>query len=83
MLAGGERDRLDLDCSTSSVSPDSRSLERLADARDHAEPGLERGPRAPRDRLVGLAEELPALGVADDRAVDAELEQHRRARSRR
>ena len=35
-----------------------------------------------RDGLVGLAEELPPLGVADERAVDAELEQHRRARSR-
>ena len=44
-------------------------LERLADARDHAEARVERGARAPRDRLVGLAEVLAALGVADDRAV--------------
>ena len=50
----------------------------LADAGDHEHAGLEGGGRAPRDRLVGLAEALPSLGVADDRAVHAELFQHRR-----
>src|SRR5205085_11438615 len=51
-------------------------LLRLADAGDHEQAGLERGQRPPRHRLVALAEVLAALGVADDRAVDAELEQH-------
>ena len=36
---------------------------RLADARDDAQAGLERRLRAPRDRVVGLAEQLPALRV--------------------
>ena len=31
-----------------------------------------------RQRLVGLAEELAALGVAEDDRLDAELDQHRR-----
>ena len=53
-------------------------LVRLADARDHAQAGLERRRGPPGDRLVGLAEVLPPLGVADERAGDAELEQHRR-----
>ena len=50
----------------------------LADARDHVEPGLERGLGAKAHRLVRLAEELPPLGVPDDRTGHAELEQHRR-----
>src|SRR5207249_3483916 len=33
---------------------------------------------SPADRVVGLAEMLPTLGVADDRAVHAELLQHLR-----
>src|SRR6185312_5965319 len=53
-------------------------LLRLADARDHAEPGFERRPCAPGDGLVGLAEVLPPLGVADEGADDAEVEQQRR-----
>ena len=55
----------------------------LADAGDHVEPGLERGPHALGDGLVGLAEVLAPLGVADDRPVDAELAQHPAPRSRR
>ena len=54
----------------------------LADARDDLQPGVERGARPLRDRLVRLAEVLPPLGVADERAGDAELEQHRAPRSR-
>ena len=50
----------------------------LTDARDHVEARSERGLDAPRDGLVGLAEVLPALGVADERSVHAELAQHRR-----
>ena len=50
----------------------------LADARDHVEAGSSAAVDAARHRLVGLAEVLPALGVADDRAVDPELDQHRR-----
>src|SRR5205823_13180481 len=47
----------------------------LADAGDYAQPCLERMLGAHRRGLVGLAEVLPPLGVADDRARDAELEQ--------
>ncbi len=50
----------------------------LADAGDHCEPRLERRLAAHAHRLVGLAEVLAPLGVPDDRALDAELEQHRR-----
>ena len=78
MLAGRERDRLDLDLEHELGVAGLALLERLADAGDHAEPGLERGARAARDHLVGLAEELAPLRVADERALDAELEQHRR-----
>src|SRR5581483_979066 len=53
-------------------------LERLADAGDDVEAGLERGGGAPRHAVVGLPEQLPPLGVADERAGDAELEEHRR-----
>ena len=49
----------------------------LPDASDHAQAGLERVLGAQADGLVGLAEELPPLGVADDRALDAELHEHR------
>ena len=52
--------------------------ERLADARDHVQPALERRMTAPRDRLVGLAEVLAPLRVADERAVGAELPEHQR-----
>jgi hypothetical protein len=51
---------------------------RLADARDHAQARVERGPRPLRHGLVGLAEVLPPLGVAHESADDAELEQQRR-----
>ena len=77
MLARRERDRLDLGLSTAR-SRRPRAARRLADAGDHREPGLERGARRAGDRLVGLAEELAPLRVADERALDAELEQHRR-----
>ena len=50
----------------------------LADAGDHVQPALQRGAAAPRDGLVGLAEVLAAFRVADERAVDAELAEHRR-----
>jgi hypothetical protein len=49
----------------------------LADAGDHPEPGVERRGGPPADRLVGLTEVLPALRVSDDRAVDAEVDEHR------
>ena len=39
---------------------------------------VERGRGAARDRLVGLAEPLAALRVADEGPVHAELAQHRR-----
>src|SRR5262249_30714260 len=48
------------------------------DARNPPEAGLERVFRAAGDGLVGLAEVLPPFRVADDRAGDAELTQHRR-----
>ena len=69
MRAGGEGDRLDLDLEHELGVAGLALLERLADAGDHAEAGVERGPRAPRDHLVGLAEELAPLRVADERAV--------------
>ena len=46
----------------------------LADAEDRLEPGLERRRDLQRQRLVGLAEELAALGVAEHDAVDVELD---------
>jgi hypothetical protein len=49
----------------------------LSDARDHGEPGFERRLAASPDCVVGLAEQLTALRVADDRALDAQLEEHR------
>ena len=58
-------------------------FERLADARDDAEPCGKRGLGATRDALVGLAEELAPLGVADERAGDAELDAASARRSRR
>ena len=64
--------------STSSIWPDSRSSSVSPTQAITRRPVLERGDRAARDGLVGLAEVLPPLGVADDRARDAELEQHRR-----
>ena len=56
----------------------SRSSLGLADARDHVQALLEAVVHAARDELVRLAEPLPALRVPDDRAVHAELLQHRR-----
>ena len=53
-------------------------LECLADARDHVQAGVERRPRPQRDALVRLAEVPAPLGMADERAGDSELEQHRR-----
>ena len=53
-------------------------LRRLAHAGDDLEPGLERGLGPQPHGLVGLAEVLPPLGVADERALHAELEEHRR-----
>src|SRR5436190_17408612 len=48
----------------------------FADAGDHAEPGLEcRGDATP-GSLVSLCEELPTLGMSNDRAAHAELVQH-------
>ena len=76
VLAGGERDRLDLDLEHELGVAGLALLQRLADAGDHAEPGFERGARAAGDGLVALAEQLPTLRVADERALDAELEQH-------
>ena len=54
----------------------------LADAGDHAETGREGGLRAPGRRLVGLAEVLAPLGMADDGALDPDLDEHARPRSR-
>ena len=71
-------DRLDLDAQHGLRVAGVALLLRLADAGDDAEARLERRLRASRDARVGLAEVLPPLRVADDRAVDAELEQHRR-----
>ena len=76
MLAGGERDRLDLDLQDELRVAGLALLERLADARDHAEPGIERRARAPGHHLVRLAELLPALRVADERTLYPQLEQH-------
>ena len=50
----------------------------LAHAGDHGQARIERRAGTLRDALVGLAEELASLRVADDRAVDPELAQHRR-----
>src|SRR5262249_42472901 len=49
----------------------------LADARNDVKAVLERRVDAPRDGLVGLAAELPPLGMADDRSVHPELAPHR------
>ena len=73
-----ERDRLDLDLQDELGVAGLALLERLADAGDHGKTGLERGPRAAGDHLVRVAEEVPPLRVADERPLDAELEQHRR-----
>ena len=69
VLAGGEGDRLDLDLQHELHVARLALLERLADARDHAEARLECRTRAARDHLVRLAEQLPALGVADKRSL--------------
>src|SRR4051794_564517 len=77
-LADGVPDRLDLDAEHELHLSRLALLERLADASDHAQAVLQGGERAARHRLVGLTEVLAPLGVADNRARDAELEQHRR-----
>ncbi len=50
----------------------------LADAQDRHEAGRERRRDLQLERPVGLAEQLAPLGVAEDHAVDADLDQHRR-----
>src|SRR5262245_13741187 len=52
-------------------------LERLADAHDRDEAGGQHGAGPPVDGLVGIAEELPALGVTDDHEDAARLAEHR------
>jgi len=52
-------------------------LQRLAHAHDRREPGRERGDQALVHGLVGLAEELAALGVPDDDVRAAGLDEHR------
>ena len=76
-LRDGRGDRVDLAAEDGLGLPRLALLQGLADAGDDAEPGLERGVRAARGRLVGLAEVLAALGVADDRAGGAGGDQHR------
>ena len=61
-----------------SVSPRLALLLGLAHAQDRHQAGRERRRDLQRERPVGLAEQLAALGVAEDHAVDAELDQHRR-----
>ena len=50
----------------------------LPHARDDRETRLERGVDSQPHGVVGLAEVLPALGMADEGSLHAELEQHRR-----
>ena len=64
--------------STSSVSPPRAPPRSRRRRRSRAGPCSSAAAVAARDGLVGLAEVLAPLGVADDRAADAELEQHRR-----
>ncbi len=45
----------------------------LPHAQDRRQPGRERGGHLQRERLVGLAEQLTALGVAEHHAADVEL----------
>src|SRR3954454_13562879 len=71
-------DRVDLDAQHRLHVACVALLLRLADARDDAEPGIERSLGAPRNSRIRLAEVLAPLGVADQRAGDAEAEQHRR-----
>src|SRR2546426_2923337 len=52
-------------------------LGRLADAENRRHPGRQHRPHLPVDLLVGLAELLPTLGVADEHVPAAELGQHR------
>src|SRR5947207_2370147 len=52
-------------------------LERLADADDRDESGGQHAVDTPVDGLVGLTEELPPLGVADDDERAPRLAQHR------
>ena len=67
--ADGVADRFDLEPKDELGLAGLAFLAGLADAGDHAEAVLERGDRAARDGLVRLAEELAALGVADDGAL--------------
>ena len=50
----------------------------LADAEDRQQPRRQRRRHLAGERLVGLAEELPPLGVAEDDRLGAGVEQHRR-----
>ena len=83
MGTGDVADRLDLQPKYELGLAGLALLLRLADAGDDAEPGLERGNGTPRNGLVRLAEVLAALRMAHDRALDAELEEHRAPTPRR
>ena len=61
-----------------SVSPAARSSSVSPTQRIGLQAGVERGGHLQRERLVGLAEVLAALGVAEHDAVDVELGEHRR-----
>jgi hypothetical protein len=50
----------------------------LAHAQDRQEPSLQRRRHLQLERLVGLAEHLAALGMAQDHTLDADLREHRR-----
>src|SRR5262245_64032797 len=78
VLAARIANRVDLDAEHRLGVAGAPLLVCLADASDDVEACLERGARTPPDAGVGLAEVLPPLRVADDRAAHAEHEQHRR-----
>ena len=74
MLAGGERDRLDLIVSTSSVSPDSRCSS-VSPTAITPSPAL-RAVRALRATVSMLSPKSCRRSVADERPLHSELEQH-------
>ena len=76
VLAGGEGNRLHLDLEHELHVARLPLLQRLTDAGDHAEAGLERGTRSSRDARIRLPEELPALGMADEGPLDTKLDEH-------
>ena len=51
-------------------------FQNFSHAADGRESGFQRGFQAQVDGVVGFAEVLPALGVADDDVGDAESQQH-------